>query len=192
MSDRWEPQALNYSHEALIRQIMANPTASNAELGLVFGRSSQWVSLVKSSGLFKEQYAQLAGSLIDPLVAATIEQRLEMVTSRSLEVLMEKLARPTKDISDDLVMAAATFGAKAQGIGGFSSKPAPAPPAPPSDRLERLEERLLRMGQPRNPQEITDVQVNDVSQAGETRPAGVPSNHDAANPPALQHGVAQG
>ncbi len=157
---KWEPQTLNYSHEALIRQIMANPTATNAELGKVFGRTKEWVSMVKSSGLFKEQYAKLAGEVMDPILAATLEDRMEMVAARSLEVLQEKLARPTQDISDELALQAAAFGAKGLGLGGFSSRPAPIAPVPALDRIERLADRLTNLNRPSTPhQEISDAKI---------------------------------
>jgi len=160
MSDPWVPQKLNYSHEALIRQIMANPTASNMELGRVFGRTKEWVSMVKNSGLFKEQYAKLAGELMDPILASTIEDRLEMVTNRSLEVLAEKMARPSQDIPDELAIQAAMFGAKGMGLGGFSSRPAAPPPPVDLNRIERLADRLMNMNRPSTPlQEISDAKV---------------------------------
>jgi hypothetical protein len=170
---KWEPQTLNYSHEALIRQIMANPTATNAQLGAVFGRTKEWVSMVKSSGLFKEQYAKLAGEVMDPILAATLEDRMEMVAARSLEVLQEKLARPSQDISDELALQAAAFGAKGLGLGGFSSRPAPIQPVPALDRIERLADRLTNLNRPSAPhQEISDAKIiNVVPQASEVRAA---------------------
>jgi hypothetical protein len=156
-------QRLNYSHEALVSQIIANPTATNAELGAIFGRTKEWVGMVKNSGIFREKLLAKMAEVTDPLLAASIEERLEMVTKRTLEVLHEKMARPVDQISDELAIQAANFGAKGMGIGGFASRPIAPPPAPQLDRIERLADRLINLNRPSVPhQEITDVEVRNV------------------------------
>ena len=159
---RWEPQALNYSHEALVDLLVANPAATNGELGGKFGRSAQWVGMVKSSGLFRECYAKRIQAIADPILTATIEERLEMLTSRSLEVLSLKLAKQNvEDIPDNLALQAAALGAKGMALGGFSSKPPPAPVLPQPDRITRLADRLLNLGKV----EVLDVSFTEVSPA---------------------------
>lgn len=155
----WEMQKLNYSHDALVDQILANPTASNSELGAVFGRSKEWVSMVKNSGMFRERMAARKGDLVDPVLTASIEERLEMLTRRSIEVLSEKLAKPSQDISDDLALQAAAFGAKGMGVGGFSSKAPPPAQVVDVGRIERLADRLTNLNRPQLNQEIVDVEV---------------------------------
>lgn len=136
-------QKLNFSHEALADQIIANPAASNADLGDKFGRTKEWVGMVKNSGMFKELMFRRRGELVDPLLTERVEDRLEMLTARSLEVLAEKLARPAADIPDDLAIEAAKLGAKGMGLGGFSSRP-PAPPEPVvPNRLATIAQRLI-------------------------------------------------
>lgn len=142
----WEPKTLNYSHEALIDLIMANPAATNEALGAKFGRSAAWVGMVKSSGLFREAYAKRVTGVVDPVLTATVEERLEMLTQRSLQVLNEKMARPSQDIPDSVALAAAALGAKGMALGGFSSRPAAPPPPPQAGRIERLADRLLNLG----------------------------------------------
>jgi len=159
-TQRWQPQRLNYSHEALVEQILANPTASNAELGAVFGRSKEWVSMVKNSGLFREQLAKKRNELMDPVLQANFEERIDMVALRAVEVLNEKLAKPVAEIPDELVLQAAIFGAKAKGVGGYASRPAPAPPAPDVNRIERLADRLTALGRvSQSSQEISDARI---------------------------------
>lgn len=148
---------MNYSHEALVDLLLANPAATNLELGLVFGRSKEWVGLVKSSGMFREAYAKRASEISDPVLQATIEQRLDMLASRSLEVLNEKLSRPAQDIPDNLALQAAALGAKGLGVGGFSSKPAPPPELPVVGRIERLADRLLNLNRPKGVTDVIDI-----------------------------------
>lgn len=163
-------QKLNYSHEALADQILSNPSATNAQLGEVFNRTKEWVGMVKGSGMFRELMALKRGTLIDPVVQERIEDRLEMVTSRSLEILAEKLARPFGDIPDDLALEAAKFGAKGMGLGGFSTKPPPVPELPMANRIENLAQRLINL----NKAGATDAVI--VSQPTEAR-AGAVSTH---------------
>lgn len=156
-------QKLNYSHEALIDQIMANPAATNQQLGDVFGRTKEWVGMVKNSGMFKEAYALRTGKLMDPVLVERYEERLDMMATRSLEVLTEKLAKPSADIPDELALQAAALGAKIKGIGGFSSRPPPAPVAPTAGRLERLADRLLVLrAQP--PAPVQDIPFVEMAQ----------------------------
>lgn len=158
---RWEPTRLTYSHDALVDMILAKPQATNAELGAAFGRTGQWVSLVKNSGLFRERLALRQAELVDPLLRASVEERFEMVTSRALEILSEKLAAPAPAIPDNLVLAAAQLGAKAMGVGGFSTKPPPPPEAPKTDRIGLLAERLLNLN--RGPTLDVEARVISVS-----------------------------
>ena len=169
MAEKWQVTTMNYSHEALVDQLIANPAATNADLGRIFGRSAIWVGLVKSSGMFREAYARRFSQVADPLLVATLEERLDMLTARSLEILNEKLARPSADVSDELALEAAKLGAKGLSIGGFGTRPpaAQAPPAP--NRIESLKERLLALN--RQPAEVIDVNFKDVPQAAEARQA---------------------
>jgi hypothetical protein len=178
----WEPVKLRYSHEALAEQILANPAATNIELGKVFGRTPTWVGLLRASGMFREFLIARHGEIVDPVLTASVEERLRMLTNRSLEVLNEKLQRPAQDIPDNLALAAAALGAKGLSVGGFSSKPAPPPEPPATNRIELLAERLVRLS---NPQGVTDVFIPDpVPQ----RATSVPPNPGHAHEAALQHG----
>lgn len=162
VSERWQPKYAKYSHDALVAQIMLNPTATNEELGKVFNRTKQWIMLIRNSDMFLEKLALAHKELSDPLVSAGIEERLSMLTNRSIEVLMHKMARPAAEIPDNLAIAAANFGAKAKMLGGFGVKVAPEAPAPAVDRIERLAERLVALNGPKvEKQEIVDVEVKE-------------------------------
>lgn len=156
---QWEPQRINNAADALIDLIIAKPGATNEELGAVLGRTKQWVSLVKNSGLFKERLHLRKTELVDPLLIQSVEDRMQALTDRSLEILQEKLAQPAAVVPDSLALAAAQLGAKGMGLGGFSSKPPPAPPVAPVGRLERLADRLLAL----NKRDVIDVQAREAA-----------------------------
>lgn len=89
---------LNYSHDAMIDLILANPSITQEELARKFGYTQGWVSRVMASDAFKAMLAKRRTELVDPLVAHSIEQQLEGLARRSLEVVMSKLdANPTLD-----------------------------------------------------------------------------------------------
>lgn len=161
---RWKVEKMNYSHEALVDLIIANPAATNVELAAVFQRTPTWVSLVKNSDMFKERLVARRSEVTDPLLIQSVEERLDMLTSRSLEVLMEKMAKPSEDIPDNLALAAAALGAKGMGVGGFSNRPPPPPEAPPAGRLERLSHRLLSLNPGARPatQETIDATFREL------------------------------
>lgn len=169
------PQKMAYSHQALVDLIIANPTATNRELGAHFGYTAHWVGRLKSSGMFREMLAKRRSEVVDPVLAATVEEGFDMVVARSVEVLMDKLSKDSDDVPADLVLAAAQLGAKARGIGGFGAKVAPPPATPPQGYLEEMASRLRSLNRTAGSQEIVDVQAK-VPQAIEVRSGGEASD----------------
>lgn len=110
-------QKVRYSHDAMIDMIVANPWISQGELAANFGYTEGWVSQVIASDAFQARLAERKNDLIDPHLRATIEERFRGLVVRSLEILMQKLERPHKDISDELALKALDIAAKAAGYG---------------------------------------------------------------------------
>lgn len=134
------PARVSTTHDAMIDVLIAEPGISNNELAARFGYTAPWCSMIKSSDAFKARLAARRAELIDPVLAVTLQDKVAAVTERAVEVLAEKLAKPAAAISDTLAVQAATFGAKAMGLGT-------TPPALPEDesRLERLAKRLTEL-----------------------------------------------
>lgn len=135
-------QKVRYTHDGMIDLIVENPAISQGELAATFGYTPGWVSLVMSSDAFKERLEERRAELVDPAIRATIEERFKAMTTRSLEVLQEKLAQDAHQIPDNLVLKALELGAKGLGIGGNAPPPAPRDGG---NRLEALAERLLAL-----------------------------------------------
>ena len=114
-------QKLNYSHEAMVDLIVANPMITQNELAAVFGYTPAWISTIMASDAFKERLAGRRGEMVDPVVLATVEDRFEALAQRSLEVLQEKLAMPAASVPDQLALQAAGLAARGMGKGGFGS-----------------------------------------------------------------------
>jgi hypothetical protein len=147
---------LRYSHEAMIDLIVANPWVSQGELAATFGYTQAWVSLVMSSDAFKERLSARKAELVDPTIAATLNERWAAVEKRSLEVLAEKLSQPISAVPEALALRAAELGAKVRGVG------APQVVIPQTNRLDELAQRLVSFIH--TPHPVYDVTPTSVSE----------------------------
>lgn len=91
---------LNYTHDALVDQLVKNPMVSQRDLARAFGYTEGWISRIIRSDAFREKVAARKSELIDPLVLQGLEQRFEALAARSAEILMDKLeAGATPDVA---------------------------------------------------------------------------------------------
>lgn len=150
-------QSISYTHDAMIDEIIAEPSVSQNELARRFGYTASWISMVIGSDSFKERLHARKAEIVDPTLLITTRERFESLTSLSIDRLMEKLSAPAAAIDNDLLIKAANLGAKAMGVGGFSTKPAPIVDNPSSDRLDRLAGRLLGLMGGMGSSEIVDA-----------------------------------
>lgn len=158
-------EKLSYSHTAMIDSIIANPGITQRELGKHFGYTESWVSTIMASDAFQVLLAERRAELIDPILTASVGERLKAMTQRSIEIVQSHLEGPM--VSFDVAMKAAQFGAKAMGLGGN------APPQTlvmnSSDRLAGLAERLTgllanKRGEVKD--EIIEVESREVGSGG--------------------------
>lgn len=155
---------LNFTHDAIVDLILAEPAIEKQEIASRFGYSIKYVSIVTSSDAFRERLAQRKAQLVDPLIAASINDRMRALTERSLEVLLDKVNQPSSTVDASLALQAAQLGAKGLNIGGFASKMIAPPPAPADDRLDRLAARLTSlMGTPAALEAPIDVESRPVA-----------------------------
>lgn len=127
---------MRYSHTDMIDFIIANPGISQNALAARYGYTAAWVSRVMSSDAWIAAMAARRSEMVDPGLAATIDERFRALANRSLDRLMEKLDAP--QVSDNVVIRAVELGAKAVGVGGNAP-----PPAPNQDHLANLANRLI-------------------------------------------------
>ena len=133
---------MRYTHEGMADLILENPWISQNQLAAHFGYSPAWISTVITSDAFQALLATRRAELVDPELRLTLKERFQAMTTQSLRVLQEKLARPADQVSDQLALRAAELGAKALGLGGNAAPP----PAPnPAEYLPALAERLMRL-----------------------------------------------
>lgn len=85
---------VRYTHDAIIDEILLDPSISQNELSARFGFSIGWLSIVVNSSAFKERLAERKGELIDPIIRATIEEKAAAASNRALDRLIERLDGP--------------------------------------------------------------------------------------------------
>lgn len=150
------PPKIRYTHEGMADLILENPWISQNQLAAHFGYSPAWISTIITSDAFQALLAARRQELVDPELRLTLEERFRALTTQSLKVLQEKLARPADQVSDQLVLRAAELGAKSLGIGAHAPPP---PPPNPAEYLPAVAERLLRLQGRQPSQPIEDATV---------------------------------
>ena len=149
-----KPPALRYSHDAMIDMIIAEPHVSQAALAKRFGYTRSWVSTIMTSDAFKAKLALRRDEVVDPILKVTLEERFRALTTRSLEILQEKLEAPASMVPDQLVLRAMELGAKSLGLGA-----APPLAAPSADHIEQLAGRLLALQRTYQPGLVVEAEI---------------------------------
>lgn len=151
---------LNYSHEAMIDAMIANPAISGGELAAMFGYTEAWISTIRSSDAFREKLAERKTELVNPVVLASVEERFDIITRLAQEKVIHELSKPVQEVSIDVAMQAAALGAKGAGRGGFGSKVQVNVSSPDPQRIDRIADRLRSLNQG-----VVDVEAREVPAA---------------------------
>lgn len=105
---------ISYTHDAMIDLIIQEPSVTMVELGELFGYSAGWVARVVASDAFKARLEERKAKLVDPHVAASLNERLQGVAIHAIELVGEKLA---SEKSASYAMEALGVATKAMGMG---------------------------------------------------------------------------
>jgi hypothetical protein len=107
---------LNYSHDAMIDQIIANPGVTQKDLAALFGYRENSISRIFNSDAFQARLMERKASIVDPLLTMTVEEKLKALASRSLDLINDKLdATSSLDTSmkvAELATKALSYGAR--------------------------------------------------------------------------------
>ena len=85
-------QRVKYTHDALIDMIIANPAVSQGQLATAFGYTQGWLSRVMNSDAFQARLAARKMEVVDPQLVLSIDEKLRALASKSLDVVLDKLA----------------------------------------------------------------------------------------------------
>lgn len=110
---------VRYSHDAMIDLIIAEPSVTQNALAECFDRTPGWISQVINSDAFQARLAERKEQLVDPVLVASIRDRLNAVAARSLELVAEKLNAPLAGqmVSEDFLLKSAKMATDALGYG---------------------------------------------------------------------------
>lgn len=87
-------QKVGYTHDAVIDEILLNPSVSQGELARMFGYGETWISICVNSDAFKERLAERKAEVVDPIIRASIQDRLDAVAKKALDKIMDVLDDP--------------------------------------------------------------------------------------------------
>jgi hypothetical protein len=118
------PAKLRPWHEQVIDMWVANPNLTQREIAQKLGRSEYWLSIVVNSDAFQQAFKARKEEIVDPLLSATVEDRLTAVANKAAEKLLERLSTNAPFSNKELIEATkmATTGL---GMGPAAKAPAP-------------------------------------------------------------------
>lgn len=149
---------LTTAHDAMIDVLITNPRVTNEQLAAEFGMTASWVASLRHTDLFRRRIAERREELVDPVLIATIEEKIRAATDLAVEHILTKLTAKIEDLSDQFVLRAAEFGSKAMGLGSGDK----APPEIPPDHLQDLAKRLIALqSSPRRAAQAEDVRFTE-------------------------------
>jgi NADPH:quinone reductase-like Zn-dependent oxidoreductase len=111
---------VNYTHDAMIDLIIANPAITQNELARHFGYSVPWLSRIRNSDAFLARLAERKKDIVDPGVIASVEEKLRNIVDKSAEIILNKLETTQ---SADLAFKALELGGKLAGYGARQTGP---------------------------------------------------------------------
>lgn len=135
------PKVLTNVHRAMVDTILARPDITMAELGDHYGISQSWTNMIVNSVAFKRQLEKRRDEVINPIIIASTEERLQAVVNRSLDVIHEKLNKSADQVSDTLALRALELSSKAMGMGQVKA----ATVVIESNHLDNLAKRLVAL-----------------------------------------------
>lgn len=106
---------VSYTHDALVDQILANPSISQNALAVHFGYTPAWISQILTSDAFQARLAARRSELVDPQVIASVESNFKALVLRSQEILLERLNRP--NVETGVALRALEVASRAAGYG---------------------------------------------------------------------------
>lgn len=82
---------IKYTHDAMIDIIIAKPDIKQNTLAEYFGYTPAWISRIMCSDAFQARLASRRGEIVAPGLLATFEERLKVLATQSLDMILEKL-----------------------------------------------------------------------------------------------------
>jgi hypothetical protein len=154
------PQVLTNLHKAMADTILARPDITTKELSEQYGHSLSWTNLIINSVAFKRYLEKRRDEVINPIIVASTEERLQAVVNRSLDVIHEKLMKSPSEVSDNLALRALELSSKAMGLGQAKA----ATVVVEANHLDNLAKRLVALRPRSTPQgEVYEANAKEIN-----------------------------
>jgi hypothetical protein len=115
---KWEPVKLRYSHKAMADMLIAEPWLRQNDIAARFGRTASWISTIMASDAFQAYLETRSDEILDPVMRMKAKERFEGLLLRSIEILEQKLSKPSIDqIPDQLALRTLELTSRAAGYG---------------------------------------------------------------------------
>lgn len=163
-------KSVRWYHDRIIDLMLTTevPLSQN-EIAKLIGYSASWVSIMVNSDAFKERLAERKAELTDPVLAASINDRLDALARRSLDKLLDRLDQGVVKTGELIAMAKL-------GVGDKNTRPAaPAvntnnmyvvqlPPPAPSTQIWLENAQKSSQTRPPQPVEIVEVVSEEITE----------------------------
>jgi len=90
-------ERVRYTHDAMIDIVIAKPDVTQNTLAEYFGYSVGWISRIFCSDAFQARLAQRRGEIVTPGLLSTFEERLKLLATNSIELVLAKLEEKELD-----------------------------------------------------------------------------------------------
>lgn len=110
---------ITWSKEIMIDYMLTHPGVTQDEIAAVFDRTPTWISIVINSDSFKAALEERRREFADPVIMATIKDKLQAAASKSIEMIVERLHGPIPP-KDDFLLETAKLATAALGYGAKS------------------------------------------------------------------------
>ena len=78
-----EIETVNFTHDAMIDALIAQPQMTHKQLAEKFGYTAQWAAIIWGSEAFQGRLRERCTEIVDPALRATVEDRFRGVMLRS-------------------------------------------------------------------------------------------------------------
>ena len=129
-------------HVLMIEEIVMNPSITHQQLADKFGYSRVWVTMVLGSDLFRTEYKKRREAIMNPLITATLQDKVKAAAGLSWDKMLERLTDDTKPVPDATLIKVLEISTKA--LFGDMVETVKKP-AMTEDHLDKLAERLISL-----------------------------------------------
>ena len=105
---------VKYTHDAMIDLIIANPAMAQGQLAAHFGYTGPWVSRIMNSDAFQARLAVRKADIVDPVLVASVDEKLRVMASKSLDLVIQRLEL---GVDFDSALKSVEISSKALGYG---------------------------------------------------------------------------